>query len=229
MKKLIRFLPIIIFLTICLTSCFDLKEKIYIRKDGSGTFTFTVDMGQSKMLLDMAKRMSGDDKLSSPTNNINNSFDKGKSDLEKIKGITNVKSITDENNYVFGVQFDFANIEALNKALEKTLKKDETKGGGSYVEYRWRKGELERLEKTNMKEKILTEVKKEKQLEASGFDPSSIFYDVKYSTIFSFENKVKDVSHKGATLSEDGKTVTVVQKLFNDNDKNKNLQNKITF
>lgn len=215
---------ILALFSISLSSCFDLKEKVYLKKDGSGTFSFTIDMSQSKLFLDMAKRLS-DDQNSSPTRKVHSSFDESKETLEKIKGITNVQSIMDEQNYVFGFKFDFANVNALNEAIAKTIGKD--KNNKDYVQYRYNKGVFERLEDNILKSKIEGEVKKNEKAEA--FSASNIFHDVRYITEFTFESKVKNVDQEKAQISADGKTVTLTQMIFDESAEVKSLKSTIRF
>jgi hypothetical protein len=210
-----------------LSSCFDLREKIYLKKDGSGTFSFTIDLAQSKLFLDMAKKFSDSDQAS-PTANLNSSFDKSKEELEAIKGITNVRPISDEKNYIFGIQFDFANISALNLALEKALIKDD-KSKSSFVKYQFNKGQLERVEIVNIKERIISEANQDSKVKNAGFNPSNLFFDVNYITTYSFDTKIKEVSNENSIISQDGKTVIVSQRIFDESDNVKNLSNKIFF
>lgn len=225
MKVYFKSSILLIFIAFCLTSCFDLKEKVFLKKDGSGTFTFTIDMSQSKLFLDMAKRMT-EDPDDSPATKVNSSFDENKDDLEKIKGITNVRSIVDEINYTYGFQFDFANVNALNEAIGKTLGKDR-KNKNSFVQYRYNKGEFERVEEAVLKNKLESEMKKGGKAEA--FSSSAIFHDVRYITEYTFERKIKNVDQDKAQISADGKTVTLTQMIFDENAEVKSLKSKIRF
>jgi hypothetical protein len=53
--------------------------------------------------------------------------------------------------------------------------------------------------------------------------------DMKYTTIYHFPGKVTSYSNKLATVSEDGKTLTLVLNLFDESQQNKTLQNKVQF
>ncbi|HMR45016.1 MAG TPA: hypothetical protein PKC40_14330 [Saprospiraceae bacterium] len=105
------------------TSCFDLIEEVHYKKDGSGTYKFTMDMSGLKGLMELA--MSADttgefkmDTLSAVSKELS-------AKVRDLDGITNIREITDSENLVFGVEFDFRDVKALNLAMKEGFSDDE--------------------------------------------------------------------------------------------------------
>lgn len=118
MKRIINQLVLLVASSILLVSCITFEENYYLKKDGSGSFEFKVDMSQ---LMDMMKafegmEQEGDEKVPETID-----FNKEVEKLEAIKGITNVKVVEDEENGMFSMSFDFKDYEALNKAHHEAL------------------------------------------------------------------------------------------------------------
>ncbi|MFA0962638.1 hypothetical protein AB9P05_12625 [Roseivirga sp. BDSF3-8] len=188
------------------TGCFELEEKAHFNRDGSGTYQFTVDLGRLKSFIDMMDAMSeeSEDAKSSPKEEIKDGFNETNEKLSRIRGISNIKPIEDEENFHFGLSFDFKDIDALNKAMNATfdIKKD-----GEPVDldfFSFKNGRLERFEYQNLEE-ALKDAKDGEEIDLSG---GSFMDDFTYTTIYTFEKPVQNVSNQTVMLSPDRKTVT---------------------
>lgn len=107
-----------VVVAIFLTSCFEIREEFDIKSNGSGTYKFVMDMAQmGEMMKSMQESMPDSAKQESDGSMGNIVAQGSAKDLEGIEGITNIISINDKETFIFGAQFDFANIDALNKAL----------------------------------------------------------------------------------------------------------------
>ena len=117
MKKIVQQFVLILFSSIFLVSCITLEENYFLKKDGSGTFEFKVDMSQ---LMGMMKAFEGmGQEQENPSEELD--FKKEVKKLEQMKGISNVKVMEDKEGGFFSMSFDFADFESLNKAHHEAL------------------------------------------------------------------------------------------------------------
>jgi hypothetical protein len=99
-----------------LTACFDLREDIHLRKDGSGTYSLLLDMSKSREMIAYMKQSSELD--SSGNFSVSDSgFIQLAETISKLPGISEAKSVKDNDNFIYGVSFNFKNMSSLNNAL----------------------------------------------------------------------------------------------------------------
>jgi hypothetical protein len=118
---LYRFLIFIPLLT--LTSCFDIIEEVNLNEDGSGHFSLTVNMSQSKaklitaLLLDSVEghKVPKKEEIRKVINDIAAS-------AQKTEGIRDVKTVQDFDNFIFSFKCSFANLNAMNNLIEEIKK-----------------------------------------------------------------------------------------------------------
>ncbi len=114
MKKLL--LPFLgLLFSLSLTSCLTITEEYSFKKNGSGSMSYTIDMSEMASLLSMAGE-SGEGSMDEQISMADMA--------DRLKGINGVSGITfneDKKNYVFNVGFKFANLTALNAALEQVI------------------------------------------------------------------------------------------------------------
>ena len=237
MKKLIKhafiyFLP----LAFLLTSCFEFKEKVEFNSDGSGSFQFTIDMGQIKQMLQMMESMAGEDEgeegaegeaaeeeKEDPMADMNKEFEDIIARLENIDGITNIKGIDDDEDFVFGYSFDFSNVGALNKAMFEIWNDDEENPIPAGTEFfKFSKNGFERAGLMGMKESLSQEM---------GEDGASIpiMQEMNWTTVYTFPKKIKNSSNDLSEISSDGKEVTVKYYFLKEGYEEKDINNKISF
>ena len=114
------FLLAIIF---SLSSCFDVTEEIKLNNDGSGELKLIVDLSQSKTNLAGYLENGNINGVEIPTKSeIKSEIKKLKKTLSKIKGISKVSTKSDFKDFVFEVKAGFANMKALNKAINASVK-----------------------------------------------------------------------------------------------------------
>ncbi len=109
------------------SACFELREEVTLNKDGSGSYQLLLDMSQSKQTIDLAQKMQ-QQKDGEATQNLNftidSTFAKSVARFNGMAGISQAKDTINKTDYIFGVSFQFASVEALNNALA-ALNKDE--------------------------------------------------------------------------------------------------------
>lgn len=213
-----KLLVLIISILIC-TSCIDLQENLYLQKDGSGRFSFVVNMGEFKSMMDMfdfGNNKNGKfESEKTPTEQINSAFEITSKKLLEIKGISNVRSIEDTINYSFGIGFDFNDINALNKAMYNLFDNDTVKSNKKKTTYfTWKNNKLTRLETLDTKSFLgktaaLSGKNKNNDAMNSLFNFEKLFENISYSTNYIFENKIISSNNPNASLSSDSKNITI--------------------
>ncbi|MTI32978.1 hypothetical protein [Xanthovirga aplysinae] len=227
MRKSLFSLFTLMVVSLLMTSCLEVKEKLYMKKNGKGNFSLTIDMSQSKYMLNMMQAMASEEEQQKTEAGLNKAkylFSKKTSQLERMKGVSNVQQNNDDSNYIYSISFDFDNVEALNKAINATI--DNKKNAIEREFFTYDKGELVRSDVIDLKGVIEKELKNEKS-PLKNVDPSTIFKDVAYLTDYSFDRKIKNVSNKSSIISEDDKNVRIKYYLFRDNAANQGVGNRI--
>jgi hypothetical protein len=101
---------------VSLTSCIDIVQEIKINPNKSGSIRFSMDLGAlggsfmniAKDYIDLSM-MEDIKKQPSITAKV----------IENIKGISNIKPVSDNNKGLYALSFDFDNEKALNEAYYK--------------------------------------------------------------------------------------------------------------
>lgn len=208
------------------SSCFEIQEKVFLRKDGTGTFSLVIDMSQMKEMMAMMGA-SADDMEDDPFADMEEDFESEKSELEAIPGVSNARVIKDTESYRVGLSFDFDDIDALNAGVNKVFEDDE-KGPTNNRYYNYRRGKFERTSFFDQAEDVKDEMASGGD-EELGFDPSVLFADMNYTTVFEFEDKVDHMSNEHAMISADGKTVTFKYYFFKPEYEGRSVANTIEF
>lgn len=216
------------FVLFGLTGCFELEEKAHFNKDGSGNYQFTIDLAKLGSFINMMEAMdqsSDDDEESNPKDEIKKGFEESKSELADIKGISNVTAIEDEENFRFGFSFDFKNINSLNEGMNKIFDIEEDGKPVERTFFSFNQGRLERFEQGNMTD-MLNKAGEDNEIQV---DAGAFMKDFRFTTIYTFEEPIRNVSNQQVMLSPDRKTVTNSVQPFNTDSKSLSLQNIIDF
>jgi hypothetical protein len=141
-----------------------------------------------------------------------------KNALEGVPGITNVVETQDTVNFQFGYSFDFANVDALNKAIKIINKeKYDTRADKTFA---FSGKNFERFGVGNIGEEMknaLTQGGDESGEEGGGDMVKSMFSEMSYTQVYHFpDRKVKKSTNKLSALSDDGHTLTIKMKVFDD-------------
>ncbi len=213
---------LLVLLALVMSSCFNIMEEITLKKEGSGHYKMSVDMSQMKEMMAMLKGMGQDStggaQPEMQAEQIGQSFTQIADVLKGVRGLTNQTAISDTTNYVFGYEFDFADVDALNRAIKKVGEQGEN--GGKDVPdavFSLKKGKFERQE---AKGGMVDEMKKALFGGDAGADAEQvkmILGDMTVTTTYHFpDQKVDKQDHGLGQVSEDGRTVSIEQKPFAD-------------
>lgn len=214
-----------------LSGCFDIIEEIWVNKDGSGAYTYTIDMGEAKSMIEMLKTMAPDstgaeaDNGMGQVDEISKGFTTMIDQLKEVKGITGATEIKDTVNYKFGVKFSYANIAALNEAV-RIVGGKEPVDKPSFISEKKKFVFTDAFEtKSDLTKALLGEEEHNEDMEMA----KSMFSETRLRKIYHFERPVKKVSNKASEISSDKKTVTLDYYLFRDEAKDQELKNEISF
>lgn len=230
-----------------LTSCLHLIEEVTFKNNGSGTYKMTIDMSEMKGMMDMFKNMG--DEMNDEANDENtdeeapqeemaHAEEAGGEDnsmaqmgaelssvaesLKGVSGLSNVKEINDTTSFIFGYTFDFADVAALNKAM-KIINKEKYDSKVEEV-FRFKGSNFERLSSANLGEQIKkTLADAEEEDDSGSMDMVKTFFaDMSYKQVYNFPDaKVKKSSNSLSEVSNDGKTLTITLKPFDEEQQKK--------
>lgn len=229
-----------------LTGCLHIIEEVTFKNSGAGTYKMTIDMSEMKGMMDMFKNM-GDEMQDSTGDEqtpeeeapvVQSDEEAGGEDnsmaqmgaelsavaesLKGVSGLTNVKEINDTTSFIFGYSFDFADVAALNKAM-KIINKEKYDSKVEEV-FRFKGSNFERLSSANLGEQIKkTLADAEEEDDSGSMDMIKTFFaDMTYKQVYNFPDaKVKKSSNSLSEVSNDGKTLTITLKPFDEEQQKK--------
>ena len=121
-------------LSISLTGCFDIEERVTLNKNGTGNYAIKMDMSevggmiQSFMDSQSEEGEGGQDMFQS----MDSSFQAMAAKLRSIEGISNVRKASE--NYVFEISYDFDNVDRIYEAQSALSEEGEAGGLGASSE-----------------------------------------------------------------------------------------------
>lgn len=193
------------FLLILNSSCFDILEEINLNKNGSGTMVFTVNMSKSKTKLASIMMLDSVNGYKVPSeDDIELALSDAIAHLKKSKGITNIKTTKDFDNYIFSISCDFQDIASLNgitsELINKQNQREKTNFNTKNFGYEPIKQVFERKFKYDASiKKSFDYLKKEDR---------QVFEDAGFTAIYRFKDQeVKAVSNKLAKVAPSKKAV----------------------
>jgi len=133
---------VILIASMSLSSCITIINKVKVNADKSGTAFIGVEINMFSKL----KTLSSDNISAKEKNTIISFPEIAKQKLSGLKGISNIKTYGIVNFGRFGVEFDFKNSKALNKAYYKLMDED----------YRWFYPSLIKVKSSMIKVKNLS-------------------------------------------------------------------------
>jgi hypothetical protein len=194
-------LSILLLCTLLLTGCFEIREEVNMKADGSGEIHFVVNMSQSAANLRRYMSMEKVEGYKVPKKEDVEAFLRQvKLTLGNVAGIRDVFTKSDWSSFIFTVSCHFAHTKALNEAIS-TLSKDAgyfppepaAKDNFSYNNSQFKRlftypAKPEEFRKLNSTERYVLE-------------------SAKMISIYSFERSIRQFSNKKAQLSPSGKAI----------------------
>lgn len=225
---------ILLLTTSMLSGCFNIVEEITLRKDGSGSYTFTIDGKDLKNMAEgftkgFASDLAKPDSVqSSPSaSDTLPALDKF-ARLKSMNGISNVTSIEDKSTMTSGVTFEFANLQALKTVMDSLSK---IKGFGAFGVGRELRLDGKNLyrDQSNPISSIIATALKQQSGEKGGPDMSSsasfmrmLFGSMTFKQVYHFpDRKIKKCNEKNARISKDKHSITILEQPFKDGSSDK--------
>lgn len=183
-------------------SCFEIRERIELNRDGSGTFSLIIDFTNVRAMLD---GLAGDgDSGEDPFSGMQQQFEATRGLLAGVNGISNILFTSEQEGYLITASFDFSGIEALNRGMDAVYENE----SGLSEYYTFDKKSFERTDAHNFIDAVREELGGD-GMSVEGMDLGAIFSDVSYVNEVVFRDaRVKKVRSGFAEVSEDGTTVT---------------------
>jgi len=233
-KVLIQLL--LVFCTLNLSACFEIKEVLSINKNGSGNYSLVMDFGQSKrmfqMIMEMAKAetMIMEEVGANPLSGLDSGFKEMSLYINGLQGISKAASIRDQENFKFGLSFSFESVEDLNVALAELDASDTKTNYRRYYEYtrgRLKKGESFNLE--NLGKEILSEDLQKSLGGSYAKQLQDLSASVNYSIVIRTDGKIRKFTNEDAVLSQDKRELVFSKNLIELMEHNVDISNQIRF
>ncbi|GGX07329.1 hypothetical protein [Aquimarina muelleri] len=190
---------LILLTLLSLTSCFEILEEVNLNKDGSGDFTLTVNLSQSKSKITSIMLL---DSVSGHKIPSKKEVQKGMNDvvtyLQKTEGIYNISKKEDYENYVFSVRCSFKDITSINKLTKEVLSKQKVKIE-SYNSYQYNTSKEIFTKSYTYDPEIL------KQYNKLNLDSKKVFENALYTSIYRFYKEILSVSNTKVKISKSKK------------------------
>ncbi|WP_420385314.1 hypothetical protein [Roseivirga sp.] len=178
------------------TSCVSFWEKVFLKADGSGTYTFSVDMSNIiGMLAGTEEEMDTDNLLEE----LNMDEAGTKARLEAINGVSNVRPEFNKETNMLSMVFDFDNIDALNEGISTYLHDSTQTEVIQYEIYSMNGKSIERSGINLLMDtfqKSLQETSEEEGEELSEELLKMMFSDMYFATELQLEKKIKSFSNE---------------------------------
>ncbi len=221
MNKATILFPVFLLLTFLLQGCFEIVEKLDLHDNGSGSFQFIVNMSKSKTKINSIMKMKTINGRPVPSRqDITNKVADIKNTLAQCKGITNVTSQLDLENYIATVKCSFDKIENLNLAFRKVAAKQKSKANDIQDSYAYQP--LAKMFTRFGNFSLKTEYDK-----MSNAD-KEIFNDANYTGIMRFDSEVKTTTNNNSKIASDKKAVMLSESVLDIITKKKSIENTIT-
>jgi hypothetical protein len=171
---------------------------VNFNKDGSGTFSYQINMGKYKFTLENIMKLDSIGKFKIPSEqDVENELGQLQSELNKIEGVSNATFEADFEYYVFKIKGSFKNVVALNKAYT-AIYNHRRKAKTPYIDaYKYEKDYFARTEK-DPKTNIFAR---------NSFLKENQFTEGKVMIVTRFEKPIAMVNNSTTQISKNGKAI----------------------
>ena len=206
-----------------LTSCFEIREEVNLKADGSGELTIVANLSQSKgKVRQYLKLGTAEGHYVPKPYEVNTLLSQVKSILEETEGITFTQTKSDWSNFIFSVVTRFDNVEALNEGMRK-LSKHLKQYGVPELEvdnFSFSDGQFQRHFDYPSQPEEFRKLPPVQQ---------RMFESAKMISIYRFEKPIQNHSHTSAKLSPSGRAIMLQLPLADLATGNGTLMNIIEF
>ncbi|MEZ4932567.1 MAG: hypothetical protein R2788_10665 [Saprospiraceae bacterium] len=192
---------ILLIIPILFTSCFEIREEVNMKADGSGEVMVVFDLSKSKGKLKQYMKMEKVENYRVPSEpEIETYLLTIKNTIRGVSGINYTETKSDWSNFIFNVTARFDNIDALNKAILRIADQLKNMDIPPIMEanFKYEKNRFNRLFDYPPKPQEFAQLPSMQRFMLESSNAISIYR---------FEKKVRDVSHEKAMVSPSGKAV----------------------
>jgi len=193
----------IILLSVIFTisSCFEIVEEVNLNDDGTGSFTFTINMSQSKIQINSMLLLDSVNGRPVPkVESLKRAINRVELELKKDTALSDIEIKQDWDDYIFAVSGNFKDVEALNNAIKNINTIFNTPRGYSvelYDNFKYKNKVFERLYSYNLVN----------DYNAMSDKDRAVFKNAKYTTVYRFKSPVKSYTNTDALKSKSGKAI----------------------
>ncbi|MDF1549746.1 MAG: hypothetical protein P1P88_18100 [Bacteroidales bacterium] len=196
------FLWIISFVLVSIvSSCFEIVEEVELNDNGTGKFSFTINMSQSKIQINSMLLLDSVNGRPMPKKeDFKKAMERVEFELNKDSSISNVTVKQDWEDYIFSISGNFQNVAALNNAIKNINTVFNDPRGYTveiYDNFKYQNKVFDRLYSYNLVNDYNAMSEKDK----------AIFKNAKYTTVYRFSSPVKSYSNADALKSKSGKAI----------------------
>jgi hypothetical protein len=195
--KIIKYIALLL-ITLTQVSCFEIVEQINLKNDGSGTFKYTLNFSQSASHIKSILLMDEVEGYKVPTlNTIKSKFNKLGQKTTTVNGITDVKTESNFNDYIFTYACHFDKIEQLNAVIDTLGKTSENGESTNYFSYTKKDMVFTRLGDDLLKNHYDKLPEKQKV----------VFNGATFTSVYKFEGEILKQTHSKALVSANKKAI----------------------
>jgi hypothetical protein len=174
--------------------CLTIEENYTFKKDGSGTMEYVVDLSAFADMMKSVKGLSGSADKDDGMGEMDMKDEAGK--LKGVPGISKVKVKEEQDGFVQRITFRFADVDALNRALNVLLPDSTGAGHGFFA---WEGSTLVRtnnLHAAEMGSGLTPD-------EGDTLDMSGMLKSMMYKYSFTFDQAIGEVGLAPGVIRED--------------------------
>jgi hypothetical protein len=204
-----------------LSSCFEIVEQIFVKKDGSGNYEIVLNLSKSKTKINSIRQMKVVNGHDVPSEyEVKNKLKTIEKSMAKTAGISAVKTTLDLDNYIATISCNFAKVNQLNNVVKNIA--NDNNGAGKYNDKNYSfdiaTNVFERINKISLK----------KDYNKMSNADKEVFATANYTAIYKFENPIVSATNKDAKISPSKKAIMLQQNALDIITEKKSLENKIT-
>jgi len=188
---------ILLLLIIMLSSCFEIIEEITINKDGSGNILLTLNFSRSKSNINSIMLLDSVNNYKVPSEQeIKTRIAGIKSQITNISGVSNVKTNSNFEDYIFNISCNFTNVSVLNKVITSFNKNKDIEINKQFS-YNKNTKTFTRTYNYDLQKEVQKIKKKDKE----------VLKDASYTSIYRFQSPILSSKNKLAKISKSRKAI----------------------
>ncbi|WP_420552265.1 hypothetical protein [Tenacibaculum aiptasiae] len=196
-KQLFVVTTMILFL---FTSCFEFVEEISFNKDGSGSVTFTLNLSKNKTKLASIMLLDSINGYKVPSKSaIRKKVAEVVQKIKKTKGVHNVNSTLDLDEFILAISCSFDNVEAINNVLVAFSSKKQAQA-------------IKKQQHFTYNKKSKTFVRSHhfdigREFQKTKIKDRKVFETATYTGVYRFDDLVQSSTNKQSKISKSKKAV----------------------